>query len=431
MAAGATLWAINELRSARWRAAAVGPAGQSDSGPRVVRGPYLQSITSHSVVVRWRTNVPMESRVQFAPLAAGVAQPPAVETEVVAEATTEHEVTLRHLQAGTAYDYSVGLNAGTQGGPWAFHTAPPPHESKVVRVWALGDAGTASPGARAVRDAYLRFAGNQLPDVWLMLGDNAYNTGTDIEFQAAVFETYADLVARLALWPTRGNHDQSQSPGRAAYFDVFTLPTDGEAGGVPSGTEAYYSFDYGPVHFVCLDSYATIRSANGDMARWLVQDLQTSNASWKVAFFHHPPYTRGTHDSDQERTMIEMRSNIVPLLEAGGVDFVLSGHSHNYERSALLTGFYGPSHTYSESHRLAQGGNGALFNKHGRGTVYVVAGASGELGRRFMGLNHPAMAVSYATLGSLVLTFEGRQARVQYVDANAAVADSFIMQKAL
>ncbi|MDX2020038.1 MAG: metallophosphoesterase [Deltaproteobacteria bacterium] len=439
VAAVATLWLVNDLRSARWQVTEPPSRAQNDTGPRVVRGPYLQSVTSHSAVVRWRTDVPTESGVHFTAVGVGDADAGATAThsEVVAQATTEHEVTLRHLHPGTAYEYSLGAQTGQVSGapnPWVFHTAPEPNASSVVRVWALGDAGTASPGARSVRDAYLRFVANQLPDVWLMLGDNAYNTGTDLEFQAAVFETYADLIARLSLWPTRGNHDQSQSPGHAAYFDVFTLPTDGEAGGVPSGTEAFYAFDHGPVHFVCLDSYATDRSANGAMARWLVQDLQASHATWKVAFFHHPPYTRGTHDSDHERTMIEMRTNIVPLLEAGGVDLVLSGHSHNYERSNLLAGFYGASGTYSDAYQLATGGNNVVFYKAARprgGTVYVVAGASGELGRRFMGLNHPAMAVSFATLGSLVLTFDDNEVRVQYVDGNAAVADSFTVRKDL
>ena len=69
------------------------------------------------------------------------------------------------------------------------------------------------------------------------------------------------------------------------------------------------------------------------MAIWLRSDLAVTTNRWLVAFWHHPPYTKGSHDSDAEAELIEMRQNIVPILEAGGVDLVLSGHSHSYERS--------------------------------------------------------------------------------------------------
>src|SRR5690606_119797 len=114
-----------------------------------------------------------------------------------------------------------------------------------------------------------------------------------------------------------------------------TFPTAGEAGGVPSGTEKYYSFDYGNVHFICLDSMSSDRSSTGPMATWLREDLESTTQDWVIAFFHHPPYSKGSHNSDNptgsDRELLEMREGILPILEAGGVDLVLSGHSHSYE----------------------------------------------------------------------------------------------------
>ena len=55
-----------------------------------------------------------------------------------------------------------------------------------------------------------------------------------------------------------------------------------------------------------------------------------------IAYWHQPPYTKGTHDSDTEIMCIEMRQNIMPILEQYGVDLVLNGHSHGYERSYLI-----------------------------------------------------------------------------------------------
>lgn len=427
LAIGATLWLTNDLRSARWN---LPPAAQEGHvGPQIVRGPYLQNVGTTSAVVRWRTQSAVSPRITLQikdePIDAGDA--PAAGASDPTAAGTEHEVALTGLRPGTRYEYSVGDEETRQ--TWGFQTAPDRDaQQRPVRVWALGDFGTASPGAISVRDAYLRYTQGQLPDVWLTLGDNAYNTGSDLEFQAAVFETYRSILPRVALWPTRGNHDQTQSSGVVPYFDIFTLPKAGEAGGVASGTESFYAFDHGPVHFVCLDSYATDRSAQGAMARWLAQDLRTAAAPWKVVFFHHPPYTRGTHDSDRERTMIEMRTNFVPLFEEGGVDLVLSGHSHSYERTGLLRGFYGPASTFETKFKRASGGKDVVFHKKAgadAGIVYVVAGAAGELGRRFMGLDHPAMDVSVARLGSIALTFAAGSAVVEYVDANAQVFDRF------
>ena len=82
-----------------------------------------------------------------------------------------------------------------------------------------------------------------------------------------------------------------------------------------SGTEAYYSFDYANVHFVCLESFETNRSATGPMLTWLQNDLASTAQPWVIAFFHHPPYSKGSHDSDTDIELKEMRQNALPILE--------------------------------------------------------------------------------------------------------------------
>jgi len=121
----------------------------------------------------------------------------------------------------------------------------------------LGDPGTRKPEQKSVRDAFLKYAGNRQADIWLMLGDNAYSAGTDVEYQGSIFQAYEGLLKTCVLWPTLGNHDagSANSPTQSGiYYDIFTLPTQGQAGGVMSGTEAYYSYDYANVHLICLDS---------------------------------------------------------------------------------------------------------------------------------------------------------------------------------
>ena len=287
----------------------------------------------------------------------------------------------------------------------SFTTAP--DGAAPVRVWVVGDAGTAGSGSTAplqVRDAYRAFAAGQKTDVWLMLGDNAYFSGTDAEYQASFFNVYRDLLRRTAVWPTIGNHETyAPNPaGKLDYFDIFSLPRDGAAGGVPSGTENYYSFDHGPVHFICLDSEVSSRAAAGPMIAWLREDLAANSSDWVIAFWHSPPYSRGSHNSDFEVNLVQMREAVVPVLESYGVDLVLCGHSHSYERSFLLKGHYGTSETWLPSMALNPGGGrpdtGGPDVKgpgvEGAGTVYLVAGNAGQTVRRALPASGPPSVIA-------------------------------------
>ena len=122
----------------------------------------------------------------------------------------------------------------------------------------LGDPGTKNAVQTAVRDVYLKFTGNRQTDLVLLLGDNAYPDGTDADYQKAIFEMYPQTLRSVPFWSTLGNHDGKSANSltqSGVYYDIFTLPTQGQAGGVMSGTEAYYSFDYANIHFICLDSH--------------------------------------------------------------------------------------------------------------------------------------------------------------------------------
>jgi hypothetical protein len=270
-----------------------------------------------------------------------------------------------------------------------------------------------------------------------MLGDNAYQSGTDAEYQAAVFDMYPAMLRKSVLFSTLGNHDTGQSTAYTdshPYFNLFTLPADGEGGGVPSGTEHFYSFDFGNIHFVCLDSMTANRATNGPMANWLRADLANTLGTWIVAFWHHPPYSRGSHNSDFEWELIEMRENFNPILEAGGVDLVLAGHSHSYERSFLIDQHYGLSGTFSAGHQVDGGsgaGGAAYLKPEGRaahrGAVYSVAGSSGQISGGL--LNHPAMFMSLNVLGSVVLDFATNRLDFRFVDDSGDVRDSFTIVK--
>jgi PKD repeat protein len=406
--------------------------------PFVTRGPYLQLPTPTSIVVRWRTSEATDGQVRY-----GAAPGALVSAANDAAVTRDHVVTLTGLQPDTKYYYSVGsvgeVLAGGDPGHF-FHTSPPAGSAAPTRVWVIGDSGTADAGARAVRDAYAAFNGNARTNLWLMLGDNAYPDGTDDQYEAAVFDMYPEMLRTSAVFPTLGNHDgitADSATQSGPYYDLFTLPTGGEAGGLPSGTEAYYSFDYANIHFVCLESHETNRSSSGAMMTWLAQDLLSTSQDWIVAYWHHPPYSKGSHDSDGDLQLREMRENALPILESAGVDLVLTGHSHSYERSFLLDGHYGLSDTLTAGMVKDAGdgrmnGDGAYLKPSPEpapheGTVYVVAGSSGTTGGGL--LNHPAMYLSLDVLGSLVLDVSGQQLDARFLDSSGSWRDYFTLYK--
>ncbi len=396
----------------------------------VSRGPYLQLGTPDAVTVRWRTLDPTDSRVAYglSPLSLNLFTDDPV-------LTSEHEVRLTGLEPATRYYYSIGSTAETFAGgdvDHFFQTSPPAGAEPPLRVWLLGDSGTANADAAAVRDAYYAFTGATHTDLWLMLGDNAYNSGTDVGYQAAVFDMYPEMLRRSVLWSTRGNHEMSTS----VYYGQFTFPTGGEAGGLPSGTEAYYAFDFANIHFICLDSTGASLDPGSPMLTWLESDLASTAQTWIVAFWHHPPYTKGSHDSDSttdsDGRMVQVRENVLPLLEAGGVDLVFSGHSHSYERSFLLDGHYDFSWTLDPS-MILDGGDGRIDGSGAyakttaprRGAVYCVAGSSGKLGGGL--LNHPAMFISLNSLGSVVLDADATRLDVQFLNSSGVVSDYFTL----
>ena len=404
----------------------------------VTRGPYLQIGTPTSLIVRWRTSAASDARVRYG-------LDPAALTSFVdnVTSTAEHVVQISGLAPNTRYYYSIGTTVDVLAGgtsDYTFLTSPVAGVAKKTRVWVIGDAGTANSNQAAVRDAYLNYTGTTNTDLWLMLGDNAYNSGLDSEYQTAVFNMYAATLRKSVLWATLGNHDGTSADSASQsgpYYDNFSLPKNGEAGGLASGTEAYYSFDYGNIHFICLESFETDRSANGTMMTWLKNDLAANTREWTVAFWHHPPYSKGSHDSDTDTAMTQMRQNALPILENAGVDLVLTGHSHSYERSFLIDGHYGLSSTFTSSMKKDGGsgredGTGAYEKTTDgpaahEGAVYAVAGSSGQTSGGT--LNHPAMYLSLNVLGSVVLDVNGPRMDVKFLDNVGAVRDYFTILK--
>ena len=439
------------------------------------RAPYLQFASPTLMHVVWRTEGPVEPVVRYGKTmgsldkevrgASVIARASlGVKGQVIAPkwealrtpanlalpklhsapvGTFQYEVRLADLEPETTYYYAVfdGAKRLTpEDASYRFTTHPKPGPERATRFWVTGDGGTGREAQVAVHEAMLKTveAEKHPLDFWIHVGDMAYNTGRDTEFTSRFFEMYESTLRNKVCWPAMGNHEGASASGKTGlgpYYDAYVVPTRGETGGIASGTEAYYSFDYANIHFICLDSHDLSRKPGDPMASWLKADLEKAKADWLIAFWHHPPYTKGSHDSDKEADLTEMRKFIMPIIETGGVDLVLTGHSHIYERSMLMDGAY-VTPTISEGVILDDGdgdpdGDGAYRKSEGihahEGTVQIVTGNAGAA----LGVSGtlPVMRRMIVEHGSALIDVKGDTLTGRMINRDGVESDLFSIVK--
>ena len=169
------------------------------------------------------------------------------------------------------------------------------------------------------------------------------------------------------------------------------------------------------------------------MAKWLITDLKANSLPWTIVVFHHPPYSKGSHNSDDKKDsggrLHEMREHIVPILERFDADLVLTGHSHVYERSHFMTCHYGDSSTLKQDMILDKD---RAFEKSiqrtaNQGTVYAVVGSSAKVDRG--PLDHPVMDVAKSEAGSMLIDVQGDQLTARFISDSGFVTDQFSINK--
>ncbi len=426
----------------------------SEPQPKLTRGPYLQAATTESIIIRWRTDALERGVVRYGTENGKLSQ---VQEGVL---TTEHIIKISGLKPSTKYFYSIGGLTHTLQGDKDnyFYTLPQPGSKEKIRIAALGDCGNNSENQKQIRDQVLRYMGDSYLNAWILLGDNAYESGTDAEFGANFFAPFKDdILKRYALFPTPGNHDyrdidkyrgKSQQSQDIAYYKVFSMPVNGESGGVASNNAAYYSFDVGNVHFLSLDSYGKDADGNrmydtlSPQVQWVKKDLEENkNKDWVVAYWHHPPFTMSSHNSDKETELVKIRENFIRILERNGVDVVLCGHSHGYERSWLMNGHYGREESFDAAAHVIDGSTAKydgssnscpyVKSESGKGIVYVVAGSAGKLDTNVQKTYpHDAMVYSNSKVGGgLILEAENNRLDVKWLCADGVIRDQFTMMK--
>lgn len=284
----------------------------------LVRQPYLQRTSDTSVSILFTTHdtsqlppvIELRSRSgKLLDVTRSVRDPAASDG-------LQHIASFHHLAPGTDYCYS--LVGWTE--PAALQTAPLAGSGAVVRFLAFGDSGDGGANQLALRDQM-----GALPfELLLHTGDVAYESGSLAALEQTFFGVYEDYLRSAPAFPTSGNHDYG-TDGAAPFRQVFALPENGG----PLGLERWYSFDFGEAHFVALDTQWDLAA----QAEWLEQDLSHNQLPWTIVYLHRPPFSSGRHGSS-----LDVREAFVPVFERHGVQLVLAGHEHDYERTLPLGG---------------------------------------------------------------------------------------------
>ena len=192
----------------------------------------------------------------------------------------------------------------------------------------IGDYGDNNNHEQAVAD----LVNSWNPDLIITTGDNNYDYGLASTIADNIGKYYGDYIynpdapmnqqthgkASSSRWnrffPSPGNHDYYNLAGLSPYLSYFSLP----------GNEQFYDFVWGPVHFFSLNSgRAGNLSPNDEQMTWLNERLALSKSSWKIAYFHHPPYSTSNHGNHQDWQL--------PWRDRG-FTAVFSGHDHVFER---------------------------------------------------------------------------------------------------
>jgi hypothetical protein len=377
----------------------------------IVKGPYLQWPTVNSMTFMWETSEEANSRVEVYKAERihsgmkGNYLPPIHLLKSVSDQapSTIHQLTVNNLEAGTVYFYKIfSMNErreGVESGPHPFKTAIGEGEPFSFTVTSeTGGYSGFDQSNGLINENIFKEMQRFRPDISLFVGD-IVNDGTRYEdWEQYFFGPGKQFLTTTPAYVCPGNHENNAD----WYKEWFAFP-------IPN---TYYSFDYGDVHFISLDATDFVKKSHypnsaGEMSPgnaqfdFLIQDLQSTSAKWKIVFFHYPPYISGGYQ-------VEAMRQLCPILEQYGVDVVFNSHTIVYERSHPLTA-------------------GKIdFNN---GIVYIVAGGAGAMPEWLLPKRewHTSQSLAVPHFVQAVVTSDNLEFRV--IDHEGHLFDVFKIRK--
>lgn len=269
-----------------------------------------------------------------------------------------------------------------------FRSAPPnppiPERAGSWKFTALGDYGS----GHSPQDEIARNVAAGRPDLIVTLGDNVYYNGLESEFRKKWDPPhwFGDLRRNFPVLPSLGNHDVRREPDGVPYFKRFPELDNAR----------FYSFDHKDVHFVAINSTESLAPGTPQYT-WLEQDLAASTKDWNVLYFHHPLYASSIGGSGPNKDFL------APLMAKYGVDLVLTGHEHNYQRSKPL---------------------------NEQGTIEVISGGGGQSLHPFRSKQPAWSAYRDVDFGHVEVEVTNDQLVGRYVVRDGSVRDTFVIPNA-
>ena len=292
---------------------------------KLLFGPYHNNATRSSIKILWVTDNkknPGHIRIK------GIKKEHIPEVTLVADGKGYLQtVTIPGLKHTKYYTYTLHYNKQEIKGKFRTLAEKRSKYSFVI----YGDTRTHADKHKKISD----LIASENPEFVVLSGDLVANGDKWDLWKKEFFDPASIFLKKTVLWPALGNHEGSGK----IYLSLFDLP----------GNEKYYSFDYSNLHVVILDS---VLSDKNEMIRWLKEDLKKNKKLWTIVSYHHPTYNIGGHHSDWGR------KDILPVLEKYGVDLVITGHSHLYERFRPI----GPQNKKPIIHIVSGGGGAPLYS---------------------------------------------------------------------
>lgn len=290
------------------------PLALAQAPTAILAGPYLQAVSGTSVVVLVETASETKVTVEYGPNERYGAKSETSNTAATKAdpVTYVHRIKLGGLRPGTSYHYRVVIGE-SKTGDFAFTTAVSAGTS--FRFAFAADFRTGVE----IHDAIAAKIKEAKPLMAIYGGDLCYDNSYKAFKNEWFRPNQSALDATVPYFNAAGNHE-----GWSDNTKAFTLSPQSS-----SGTPDYYSFDYGDIHFICINNQVNY-SPNSPQAKWVTSDLAATRKRWRIVFCHNPAYCVGGHGEDAN--MVAMSK---ALFAPNKVDMVLAGHSHFYQHNLV------------------------------------------------------------------------------------------------
>lgn len=376
--------------------------------------------------------------------------------------TPFHKYTARlNTPAGETFEYKVKANGSEV---FSASGIAPRKADQAYKIVVFGDCGSGSDGQRRLAEGIAACR----PDLVVITGDIVYQHGLFSQYLTNYFPVYNQQVGLLRSIPTvgvLGNHDIAlggrgtnldRYPDALAYYLLWNQPLNGFAGAsgeknttILTGADdkqelfkksagaafpkmANFSFDYGNSHWVVLDGNYYMDWTDAKARKWLNEDLKASKATWKFVTFHQPAFSIDAPHGKEQRMRL-----VSDILQANGVDLVLCGHAHCYERSLPLN--FGPEKNKTALSLNADGTVDGAFsfdktfdgtkNTSKKGIIHIVTGAGGA---RLYPQGEASEFILKFDSNSYSFTemqIKGKTLTVKQIDDSGKILDQFTVSK--